>query len=118
MSKRISILLTMVVLLVSLAIPVQAVSTYANTMSHSLSFTNTTANCGLTVVAEKANYSISATLKLYQGNTLIASWSASGTGMLVMNKTKNVTKGKSYTLIANVTIAGQQKPPLSITRTC
>lgn len=66
MSKRISILLTMVVLLVSLAIPVQAASTYANTMSHSLTFTNTTANCGLTVVAEKSNYSIT----IVQGNTI------------------------------------------------
>jgi hypothetical protein len=60
---------------------------------------------------------IDATLELKQGSTVVASWSDSATGELILSGTATVTSGVTYTLTVYGTIDGVAFTPASITRT-
>ena len=83
-----------------------------------LSFDGTTATCSLIASSDYSTDKISAVLQLWDGNSCIATWSASGTGALSMSRTKTVTKGVEYTLTANVIINGVAQPRASMTKKC
>lgn len=70
----------------------------------SLSFDGTTANCEVVVTSYG---DIDITLSLWQGSTLIDSWSDSGFGMVSMSESCSVTKGKTYKLTVSGTAGGQ-----------
>lgn len=82
----------------------------------SLSFSGTTATCTLTVT--KFGAAIDATLELWCGNTLVASWSGTGTSRVIISKTKTVTRGKSYTLKAHGTVGGETLTVAPVTKAC
>jgi len=81
-----------------------------------LSFNGTTANCSISV--KEAGSSISVTLKLYKGTTLVKSWSKSGTGKVELDKTWICISGQSYTLNADVIVDGSPVSVTPITKTC
>lgn len=74
-----------------------------------------TATCKVTLRA--AGQSIDATLELKQGNTVIASWSGIGSGILTLSGTATVVSGVTYTLTVSGTIDGVAFTPASITKT-
>ncbi len=74
-----------------------------------LSFTGTTANCKADVTASRTSDEIDVTMILWQGDTQLKSWSASGTGSVFLSKTYSVEKGKTYTLTVDATINGSAK---------
>lgn len=82
----------------------------------SLSFSGTTANCKVIIAASGKN--INATLQLWHGNTLIKTWSGSGSSRLVISGTCKVTSGQSYTLKVVGSINGTAFASTPITRTC
>lgn len=84
--------------------------TLAITKSIKLTFSGTNANCLLTV--KSPGDSISATLKLYHGTTMIDSWPASGTGSVTIGETHNCVSGQTYRLEADIMVNGS---PVSIT---
>ena len=84
----------------------------------SISFDGTTAECSVSIAADKPTDSIKATLTLWDGSKRVDSWIASGTGYLLFSDSTQVKKGKDYTLTVDVTIAGTSKPRASITGTC
>ena len=57
----------------------------------------------------------SVTLKLKQGRRVIATWSDSDTGSLVLSESCTVQKGKSYVLVMSATVNGVSKPDVSVT---
>lgn len=64
------------VLILILAIPVQA-QTPKNPLGRvSLTFSGTTAHCSCVIYADSEDDSISATMKLWNGNQCIATWTA------------------------------------------
>ena len=74
-----------------------------------------TAKCRATV-----NYSgsyIEATLELWQGSTLIASWANTGTGSVTVSGNATIVHGLTYTLTVSGTAGGTAFAPQSITRT-
>lgn len=83
-----------------------------------LSFDEAIANCSVTVIGENMSDSISITMKLWQGNTCIATWSTSGKGYVQFSRSKNVTEGIQYKLTADVTINGIVKPTVGDYGTC
>lgn len=86
------------------------------TIAPELSYTGTTADCGLYVRTQGKQ--INATLELWHGTSLINSWSSSGFGTLQLSKTATVCTGQMYTLRACVTIDGVQQPPVECHKTC
>lgn len=94
-----------------------AIETRAAKVYSSLSFSGTTAICVLDVTAQKGE-KVTGTIELWQGSTLIESWTESNTGYLSMEETQRVSKGKTYTLKAYGTIAGEPFTVTPTTKTC
>lgn len=83
-----------------------------------LTFSGTTATCTATVRGDKANDQVSVTMKLWQGNTCLKTWTASGTRSVTLKEPATVSKGKTYKLTVDYTINGVQNPQKSVIRTC
>ena len=86
--------------------------------SITLSFSGNTANCGFDYVAENINTTISVTMILWDGTTLVGSWSNSGTGYVSVSGTAAVTSGVTYRLAAYVVVNGDITPTLDKWGTC
>ena len=86
--------------------------------SISLSFSGNTANCGFNYFAENMNTTISVTLILWNGTTLVGSWSNSGTGYVTVSGTAAVTSGVTYRLAAYVVVNGDITPTIDKWGTC
>ncbi len=80
-----------------------------------LTFVNGTAKCKVTLRA--SGQYIDATLELRQGNTVIDSWSDTGTGLLILSGSAPVTSGLPYTLTVSGSIGGVDFIPSSVTKT-
>ncbi len=115
MKRTVVILLVVAMLLSTVAF---AAEMRAQPATLSLSFDGTTANCEVTATASNMNQSISATIKLYRGNTWLHTWTVSDTGYLEFSETWPVTSGYTYKLTADLTINGTTYPTVSTTRTC
>ena len=89
-----------------------------NPINLSLSFSGTTANYSTVVRGNNTSDSISVTMKLWKGGSVIKTWSSSGSGKVSMSKTAAVKRGQTYKLTVNATINGVAQPQQSVTRTC
>lgn len=118
MKRRLCILLTAIMLLSALS-PVMANAAEPRILSiaPSLSFSGTTAYCELTVVGDYSTDEYEATVKLWEGNTCIKTWTCSGTGYIEFSKTYTVKLNTEYTLTADVTVNDVTKPRVYIRRT-
>lgn len=96
MRKRWFVLFLVVTIL--LVVPSQAATLRAVQSTPTLTFDGTTANCRLTVTGIGEKDEVSATLRLWRGNTCLETWKDSGIGYLSMSETKTVTKGHTYKL--------------------
>ena len=114
--KKMAIFLA--VLLVISATMTMAVDTYALTIRPQLSFSGTTANCGVTVVGGTMSDHVEVEMKLMHGSTCVATWSADSYGYVVMKETTGVTKGQTYELVVAVTVNGVSKTPVTHSGTC
>lgn len=83
-----------------------------------LNFSGTTASCSATVSGNKATDTVNMTVKLWNGNTCLKTWTASGTRSVTLKKTATVSKGKTYKLTVDFTINGVKQNPQSTTKTC
>ena len=95
MKKRFLALL--VVLTLALTVNSLAASKGANAKP-SLTFNGNTAVCFASCKGSLSTDKVYASLSLYQGNTCIGSWNASGTGRIPVSGECTVEKGKTYTL--------------------
>lgn len=84
--------------------------------SPSLSFSGTTATCKLSVIS--AGSTIDCTLTLYEGDTIIQSWSGSNTGYLLLSGSTTVQHGHTYTLSGSGSVNGSPITISPVTRTC
>lgn len=102
--KTISLILALILLL-SCSATAQATSVQAATPSASITINGTTATCRVSIA--KPGKTIHATLQLWQGRTMIDSWSGNGTSYLLITGSHEVTKGKTYTVKVVCTVDGQ-----------
>ena len=84
----------------------------------SISFNGTTASCTVFVYAEQMTDDIDAVIKLWQGSQCIKTWEESSVGDLAFSGTATVSRGKTYQLTVDVTLAGNTQPRVSIQGTC
>ena len=101
-----------------LSLPAYAASPRVMTILPAISFDGTTANCRVSVSADRSTDQISAVIQLWNGSTRIARWTDSGTGYLLFSNSATVSKGKTYELTVDVKINGVSKPQVSIEGTC
>lgn len=83
-----------------------------------ISFNGTTATCTVFVYAEQMTDDIDAVIKLWQGSQCIKTWEESSVGDLAFSGTATVSRGKTYQLTVDVTLAGNTQPRVSIQGTC
>lgn len=102
-------------ILFSLTVVHAAVTPHA-TPNAGLDFNGTTATCSVRISAP--GKTIKATMQLWQGNTLVDSWSGSGTSTLRLSETHSVTKGKTYTVRVTCTVNGSSYAVNPVTKTC
>lgn len=110
-------ILAAVCLCAALLVTASAVGMRATQKSADLRFNGTTAICLTTITTDKTSDVISATMKLTQGSTTVASWTANGNNEVSLTKTAAVSSGKTYTLTVTYTINGISQPTMSVTRT-
>ena len=102
-------------ILFSLTVAHAAVVPYAAPCA-TLDFNGTTVTCSVRISAP--GKTIKATMQLWQGNTLVDSWSGSDTSTLRLSETHNVTKGKTYTVRVTCTVNGSSYAVNPATKTC
>ncbi len=93
------------------SLSVNAIEIKSYNVSPSLSFSGATANCKVTV--NGMGKSISVTMQLWRGDELISSWTKSGTSLVTISETCQVTKGAEYQLrisgkVGNTAISGSK----------
>lgn len=116
MKKRVSALLLLLVM--ALTLWASAAPRYSTLykVSPRLSFSGTTANCSMIVEADKGT-SITATMTLYHNGEEVKAWTAYGTTSIAVSKICGVTKGERYTLELTATANGETVTE-SVSATC
>lgn len=105
MKKRVISVALVMVLVMSMCVPVFAVSARANRISSpTIYFSGGRAYCSVTITA--AYQDIDATLQLWRGSNLVASWSESGTSFVGIDESHAVTSGRTYSVTVTGTIDG------------
>ena len=115
LTKRIVSLILAVTMVMCLGISTFAAVQVVRS-SAKLTFSGTTANCSADVIAS-GSY-ISATLSLYCGGSLVASWSDSGYDAVNPSGSATVVSGNTYTLIVSGTAGGAPFSSPPVTKTC
>ena len=115
--KKIALLLA-IVLLVAMPLTAQAATPRTITVSPALSYTGTTANCSVLVVAENMSHEIEVTIKLWHGTTCLETWYTSGNGYLSWRDTATVTLNNTYELTIDAVINGNAKDRITVSRKC
>lgn len=100
-----------------LAVPAYAASARTIDVVPDIEFNGTTATCTVRIMGDRTTDKISATMSLWQGSTLIDSWSANGAGILKIDETAQVVRNLTYNLTVNYSINGIAQVPVSISRT-
>lgn len=116
MKKRIFPILFVLIMLFSST--AHAASTRAATVVPDISFSGTTATCTTFIAADRTTDDIEAVIRLWQGNKCIETWNRSSVGILSFSGTATVTRGKTYRLTVDVTIAGKDLPRFYTEKTC
>lgn len=107
-----------VLLALALSISVQAVTLRAVNANPVSSFDGTTAVCYVNYRTANVNDKADVTLTLYRGNTVVDSWSESGTYRVYVSGECKVRSGVSYNLVMTHSINGRAQSPVTTIRTC
>ncbi len=116
MKKRILVFLLAIVMLFALSYHALA-ATQTVSIVPNITFNGTKATCSVSITGNMLTDTISATMTLKRGTTVIDEWTDSGSGFLYMSETADVARWKTYTLTVNATINGVAKPEVTISRT-
>lgn len=117
MKRLISCITVTAILALLLVSPVCAAEKSASNIYKSLTFSGTTANCSVTVIAGSEE-AIAITVKLWNGSTCIKTWNDTGTGTLVFKGTATVEKGKTYDMTVDVTIDEEEYATQTVSGVC
>jgi len=93
-------------------------ATRAINIMPNIEFDGTDATCTAYIVGNNASEPIDATIKLWNRNRCIETWTVSGTGYIVFSETILVEDGKIYRLSVDAAFDGVMQPTVSISRTC
>lgn len=103
-------------LVILFAYPVYAVEPRITVNQPTLEFSGTTALCEFRIT--NFGKSISVTLELWNGSTLVDSWTRSGSSVVTISETCTVVSGRTYTLVVHGTCGGESFSSTSIAKRC
>lgn len=112
------IVLLMALLIFNFPVTVNAATPRYINIRPGISFSGTTAHCTASVTGNSINDDIDIVVKLWKGNSCIATWEDSGLGYVYLSKSKTVQKNYEYTLTIDAIINGQAQPTASFTAKC
>ena len=115
MKKRLVSLCLIIALAVAMCVPAYATMRAAS-ISPSLSFSGTTANCRVNIM--DAGKNINATMSLWDGDALVDSWSGNGSTLVSITGSCNVVSGRTYTLTVEGTIGNVPFAATPVSRRC
>ncbi len=115
MKRRLFLFLSLLFLILSMTAHAATTAYVANP---SLSFSGTTAYCSVVCQGNKPTDSISATLTLYHGSSVVNSWSSSGKFCVPVSGNCTVTSGVTYRLELTWSVNGVSQPDISVTNNC
>lgn len=104
-----------IILVLSLPLSVQAAQPRAISIVPRINVNGSTATCTVTAVADNISEHLEATIKLYRGSTLIATWYEDGYGYINFKETKTVLSGYTYKLTVDLTVDGVAVPQATAT---
>lgn len=107
-----------VALVLVLGIAAQAAEMRAPTTRVSLTFSGTTANCSAQVQTDQTTDTVSGFLTLTNGPRVIATWPVRGSGLVSVNKTASVERGKTYVLTLTYSVNGGDQKTVGTSKTC
>lgn len=116
MKKTFALVTVVILLIASLPLSAFAATPRTPAIYPTLTFNGTTATCGLVVTAEDTD-TITATVKLYRGSSVVATWTPRAVGSMGFYDYATVARNATYTLTAQVYINGVAQAPASTTRT-
>ena len=97
--------------------PVTA-ATRSTIITPKLTFSETTAQCTVSVIGNSTSEFIEVTMKLMYGPSCVDSWTGSGYGFVRIQESATAISGRTYELVVEVTVNGVAKEPISTTKTC
>ena len=112
--KKIALILAVVIVL-SLPLSVEAAQPRAISVLPEIIVNGTTATCYVTAVADNMSEHLEATIKLYRGNILIATWYEDGYGYIDFTETQTVPSGFIYKLTVDLKVEGVAVPQATAT---
>ena len=116
MKKTVALVTAMILLISIFPLSAFAITPRAPSIYPTLTFNGTTATCGLVVTAEDTD-TITATVRLYRGSSVVATWTPRAVGTMGFYDYATVARNATYTLTAQVYINGVAQAPASTTRT-
>lgn len=116
MKKRITLLVLLLVTVFSMK--ALAAEQRAAGGTPVLSFNGTTATCYVDCKGNNTTDEVAATLTLYQGSTLVDSWSGEDTGSVFVYGQAPVRSGRTYRLVLSYSINEVSQTSVSVTKTC
>lgn len=115
MKKRMLTMVAVLAIMLSFAVPSVGAQTKIEQGYIDLDIQGTTAYCYVDFESARASDSVKITMSLWQGNTIIKTWSQTGTGGVTMSKTATVALGKAYDLDVTPVVNGVVRPTFSAT---
>ena len=112
--KKIAFVLA-VIFVLSMPLSIQAAQPRAITVFPEISVNGTTATCTVRAIADNMSEYLEATIRLYRGSTLIATWYEDGYGYINWTQTKTVLSGYTYKLTVDLTVDGDAVPQATAT---
>ncbi len=106
MKKKIQCVLFLLMLLSVISIA-SAAEKRANQRRYNLSFSGTTAYCYAYCKSDLTTDKVVANVMLYQGSNVVGSWSAQGTGSVIISESVPVKKGGECTMSLTGSVGGQ-----------
>lgn len=115
--RKIAIILAIVILM-SIPVTANAATPRSVGIMPNLEFENKTANCVVYITGNSMSESIYITVKLWYGNSCVATWTDNGKGILHFSETHNVTNKGEYKLSVDAIIGGQKYDTVSVKNSC
>lgn len=108
---------TLIIMILMLVAPAYATLARVAYIAPNLSFTDTTANCSVTIY-DGDTAKIKVVISLKNGDDCIKSWEKSAVGYFYFFDTVSVARGQTYTLSVDATINGKTLPTATVSNIC
>ena len=114
MKRRMISLAALLLLLMSMSVNTAMAAANIVDADPELTISGTKANCYVDCVSDDPSDKLSVTLTLWCGESIVDTWSDSGTGSVTIDEDCTVVRGNTYRLVMIYRINGVLQPQVSV----